>query len=345
VLAKIKARAQLLIDEAREGTAISENLARLEELIRAGLLTYEKIESSADEFNDLRQDEEFYMARNAALKAGREALEPILSSVQPDLEAVVDFARRLSANEIAVTDEEEEEFKEYCRNAFTAAVEKARFGEMRSYVAVLAMTAVRLRAVKPSEIGTSEEELEHLHTLETASVETRETAALIEDVKTSGFHNLHPLIKLVQYLDAQPDTFRYEGQAAEGIVGELVRERLENMMSDVVDGEDHGFMGMILEDMRQYGFETHIGRCVAKGLEDALDELFDGKQTVDTVRPFLETLRLLKLWDIVERVQEEIIQEQLTRSFDKPDVADIGRRIEDFGGQLKQLGLRDQLPK
>lgn len=345
VLAKIKARAQLLIDEAREGMAISENLSRLEELIKAGLLTYEKIESSPDEFSDLRQDEEFYMARNAALKAGREALEPILSSVQPDLETVVDFSRRLAANEIAVTDEQEEEFKEYCRTAFTAAVEKARFGEMRSYVAVLAMTAVRLKAVKPSEIGTSEEELEHFHALEAASDETREMAGLIEAVKTSGFHNLHPLIKLTQYLGAQPDAFRYEGQTAENIVSELVRERLENMMADVLDGEDPGFMGMILEDMRQYGFENHIERCVAKGLEDALDELFDGKQNVNTVRPFIETLRLLKLWDIVERVQEEIIQEQLTRSFDKPDITDIGKRIEEFGENLALLGLRDQLPQ
>lgn len=345
VLAKIKARAQLLINEAREGNAISENLARLEELIKNNLLTYEKIESSPEEFDDLRQNEEFFMARNAALKAGREALDPILSSPQPDLEAIVDFSRRMAGNEIAVSDEEEAEFREYCRNAFAAAVEKARFGEMTGYIAVLAMTAVRLKAVKPGEIGTTAEELEHFHTIEETSAQSKEITGLVEEVKISDFHNLHPLMKLTRYLGEQPDSLRYEGQTAEDMITELVGKRLEKMMAQILDGEDPGFMTIIVEDMRRYGFETHIERCVAKGLEDALDELFDGKQSVETLRPFVTTLHLMNLWDVVEKVQEEVIQEQLTRSFDRPDITDIGKRIEEFGEQIAQLGLRNQLPR
>jgi len=338
IFAKIKARSRSMIEEAREGNSISENLNQLQALIACGFLSYEKIESSPEEFADLRYNEESLTEQKTKLKAGHEALEQIMSSAEPDLEAIVDFAKRLSNDEIALSDEKDEDFKIYCRQALEAAVKNARVGHMTAYTAILATSAVRLKIAKPKEFGTTAEELQQLHDLTEATKENEEMDALIEEVRGSSLHNLHPLIKLARHLDQQPDSFRHEGQTVENILNKLVNQRMEMMVSQVMQGEDPGFMEMILEDMRQYGFEPMIKHCMSQSLSDAIDSLYQEIETVDTVRPFIETLRLLNLGEIVRDVRDTVVGDCVEKYLEEA-APDAQAKIEKLGQDLESLGL------
>jgi hypothetical protein len=251
----------------------------------------------------------------------------------------VDFAERLRNEEFALSDEKEGELKAYCRDALQAAIGKARIGEMRSYVAILAASAVRLKIAKPGDFGTSNDELDGLHEAEQASAEVQELLVLIQEVMTSGLHNLHPLLKLKAHLEAnRPGTLRHQEKSGEQIFQELVEERMRLMIDHIKEGRDPGFMEMIVEDMRQFGLEPSIGRYIQKQLLQDIHDLYEGSKSVDEIRPFVESLRLLGLDSQLNELARVVTNDHLSRAFDDPS-GDVGVRIEKLGEDLRVLGL------
>lgn len=337
VLAKVKARAGALLAEAQEGDNIGTNLARLEALIAAGLTSYENIHSGPEQFTELRDMEEYFKKQ----QAGHAALGVLMSAAEPSLEDIVDFADRLKREEFTLSEEKDGEFRSYCEEALQGAVKKARVGHMTAYIAVLASSFIRLKVVRPRDLGTSMEELQGLHDVEQSTAAVKEMLTLREEIASSGLHNIHPLLKLKSLVEAnEPGSLRHGEKNGEQILRELVEDRMKSMVEQVTQGRDPGFMEMIVDDMRQFGLQPMIETYVEKTLDVAIEGLFEERMTVEEVRPTLIALRLLKLGEIVTVVQTTVVDKYVGRSFDNPS-PDIEHRITRFGESLNALGLYD----
>ena len=335
ILAKVKARAKALFAEAGDGENIGTNLSRLEALISAGLTTYEDMHSSHDQFRELRDMEEYFIKQ----KAGHAALAVLVSAAEPSLEDIVDFADRLKDEEFTLSDEKDGEFRAYCRVALQGAVEKARIGQMRGYFAVMASSLVRLRFVRPRDIGTTMEELEGFHDVDQQSTAVKEMLALREEITASGMHNIHPLLKLKAFIEANDEAaLVHDGESARQILAGLVGDRMQAMVDHVKQGGDPGFMEMIVGDMQQFGLEKMIEAYVEKTLDTAIEDLFEERKTVEQIRPTLEALRLLKLGEVIAMVQTSVTTKYVGNSFDNPS-PDIEQRITRLGENLRALGL------
>ncbi len=335
VLAKIKALGTALLEDAREMKNVSENLADIEYLIEAGFLNYQAINSSEHQFKDLRHDEEFFKKQ----QAGEKALAELTAHAEPDLEEILDFDRRLSNEDFSLSDEKEEEYKQYCRGALEKAVQEARVGNMTLYFGILTKAAIRRGIVKTQEIGTTADELENLHETAENMAEVAGMMSLIEEVHEADVHNLHPLLKLKEYIEKhEAQSLIHKGKTGEEILEKLVTQKIENMFEKVFEGKNPGLIQMIVDDMRQFGLEPMMKKCVAESVSEAINALWDGTKTVNDVRPFFATLRLINLGEILDAVRIDVVDEFLTQSFnDLPP--DFDERSKKFTEELETLGL------
>ncbi len=339
VLAKMKERAKAMFEQAGHGENISATLDQLEEFIAHGLVNHADIGSSPELFADLRTNEDYLNQ----VKAGKQALKVLMSSSETNIEDILEFSKRWLNEEFDLEDEDEENFKEYCREGLASAMNEARTGTMTSYIAILAKTAVRLKIVKPTDVAATPEELEKLHETAERTREMAEMRQMIEDVKTSNVYNLHPLLKLKKYLESRNQLSPADQNVTDlspNILSKLVEDRLGMMFEQARGGEDPGLLQMVVEDMQQYGFANEIKKCVADMLADAIDAVYEETRTVEEVRPFIMALHLIGLWESMEEVREDVVNEHLTKSFDDPGM-EVGKRVEKLGENLRLLGLYD----
>lgn len=335
MLAKINAYSKSLLNEACEGENISANLARIEELMASVLVTHETLNTTPQQFEDLRSDEAFFNK----VKEGTAALGVLTSAKEASLEDILDFAKRWNADEFALSDEKEEEFKKYVRDSFSDASRRANTGEMRAYFAVMASSAIRYKLARPQELGTTLEQLEQLHEQQEHAEAVTEMLALSEEAGAAGIHNLHPLLKLKNHLAKyEAGSLNHEGTTGESMLQEHVGKKLDAMLSHVVSGGDPGFMEMILADMRQYGLEPMMRASIRKTMDETIGAMFEGTKTVDQTRPLVETLRLMGLDDLMVETASEVVQPLITQSFDNPDESAV-KNLEKFGADLRSLGL------
>jgi RNase H-fold protein (predicted Holliday junction resolvase) len=219
------------------------------------------------------------------------------------------------------------------------AVQEARVGNMTLYFGVLAKAAIRIGLAKTQEIGTTADELENFHETAENTAEIGGMISLVEEVHQSDVHNLHPLLKLKKYIEEhEAESLIHKGQTGEEIFEKLVSQKLENMFEHVRAGNDPGLIQMIVDDMRQFGLEPMMKKSVGESLSEAINALADGTKTVDEVRPFFATLRLVNLGEILEAVRIDVVDEFLTQSFDNP-TPDLGERMKKLTDDLEILGL------
>lgn len=333
ILAEVKTLAEKLLHEANEGENISDNLNQIEEWIAAGLVTHEALGTKPEVLADLRDSEAYF----EKCKKGTDALEGLVSSAEPKVEDILAFAKRLEAEEFTLTDEKEEEFKAYCRDALQAAVKKARIGHMTSYIAVLVSTAVRLKLAKPGEFGSTAEELDQLHEEAEVNSEVGEMGKMFEEARDADIHNLHPLLKLKSYLeDRQPVSLRREGKTGEHILDQLVNERLETMIREALEGEDAELLQMVLDDMRENKLAPQLQKAVSKALDEAIQGLAEEKLPLEQVRTLVQILRSLNLEDFIDEELGKIVDKYTAVIYELPDNVE---RLRKFGEELEAVGL------
>jgi hypothetical protein len=106
---KVKATATKFLSNARGGKHVSIYLDLLQEMIIDQIITFEDLGSSFEEFTEMRDAERYFNK----VKEGEKMLKEIMAAGEENLEAVLDLAKKIDNDEVALGDEQQQQFRAY----------------------------------------------------------------------------------------------------------------------------------------------------------------------------------------------------------------------------------------
>ncbi|MFO0780745.1 MAG: hypothetical protein U0519_02550 [Candidatus Gracilibacteria bacterium] len=329
---KVREAASALLEKAKSGENISGNLAKIEGYIHEGILSYENIGATAQLFDDLREDEKYF----ERLKLGEKQLNELLGQAGMDLETVVDFGRRITKDEIALSDENEAKFRAFAREQFAHGLREARVSGITGYFSMMMAGAVRQKLLKPKEIGATSEELAAMQEQRETTESSPEVTGVLEEIRASNIHNIHPLLKLKKLLDQQAEGGK--DSSVERLLVKVMEERIKAVVAEGIDENNLSLYLMVFEDMRTYGLEDAMREAIRGMMDEVFNGLYYEEKTVEEVRPLITTLRLLDLDVLMIDVLVDVRDPYITRSFENPDGAAM-THFEKFQAKILELGL------
>jgi hypothetical protein len=337
---KVKATATKFLSNARGGKHVSIYLDLLQEMIIDQIITFEDLGSSFEEFTEMRDAERYFNK----VKEGEKMLKEIMAAGEENLEAVLDLAKKIDNDEVALGDEQQQQFRAYYLAGFANIFRDARQGAQAEYAATLARAAIRMGLATTEDFGITQEELENFsvtgerpeedenfadQATEELSEQEKEISELINAVKRSEAHNIEPLINLLQYVHGHEDcTFQEEK-----ITGILERMTIEKLHQIATSQEDMELGEMIVADMRDMGLEAIIEKEMERMVDQIIDWLVQGTKGTEAIKEIVETFSRLNLYDLMTSKVEGLKQQHLKQLLGDEEA--VEKLIED----LKIVGL------